>query len=143
MGELTPAVPPCTSLSPHREFSPVLFTHPNQHPSAAARDLVSFGGSDDGEMDDSLSLAASDAEKLPGSYHDPASLHSAQPSTSSPVMDGDLFRVLSNAVEELGLESGQPQRNRPVAAWMNCSCRGIARPLVNKLRHSTQRSTTR
>ncbi len=78
MSELTPAVPPHISLSPHREFSPVLFTHPDYHPSAAASDLVSFGGSYDGEMDDSLSLAASDAEEQSASYHDPAPLHSAQ-----------------------------------------------------------------
>ncbi len=64
MSELTLAVPPRTSLCPHREFSPVLLTHMNQHPYAAASDLVSFGGSDDGEMNDSLSLAASDAEEL-------------------------------------------------------------------------------
>ncbi len=42
----------------------------DSHPSAAASDLVSFGGSNDGELDDSLSLAASDAEDLSGSYHD-------------------------------------------------------------------------
>ncbi len=47
MSELTLAVPPHYSLSPHREFSPVLFTRPDQHPSAAVSDLVSFGGSDD------------------------------------------------------------------------------------------------
>ncbi len=40
------------SLSPHREFSPVCFTRPDQHPSAAASDLVSFGGSNDGKMDE-------------------------------------------------------------------------------------------
>ncbi len=81
MSELTPAV----------QFSPVLFTRPDQHPSAAANDLVSFGGSDDGEMDDSLSLAASDAEELSGSYHDPAPLYSAQPSASSTGMDADII----------------------------------------------------
>ncbi len=62
MSELTPAVSPRTSLSPHREFSPFLFTRPDQHPSAAANDLVSFGGNDDGEMD--YSLVALDTEEL-------------------------------------------------------------------------------
>ncbi len=43
---------------------------------------------------------------------------------------------------------GLPQRNRPVATWMNGSCQGAARPLVNELclrsqRSSSQRSTTR
>ncbi len=42
----------------------------DMHPSAAASDLVSFGGSNDGELDDNLSLAASDVEDLSGSYHD-------------------------------------------------------------------------
>ncbi len=72
MSELTPAVPPRTSLSLHREFSPVHFTRPGQHPSAAASNLVSFGGRNDGEMDDSLSLAAWDVEELSGSYNDHA-----------------------------------------------------------------------
>ncbi len=67
---------PLTCSAPHREFSPIHFTRPDQHPSAAASDLVSFGGSDDGEMDDSLALASSDAEELSGPYNDPASLHS-------------------------------------------------------------------
>ncbi len=95
---------PRTSLSPHRELSPILFTCPDQHPSAAASDLVSFGGSDASELDNCLSLAASDAKELSGSYNDPAPSQSAQPSESSPGMDANLFRILSNAVEELGLE---------------------------------------
>ncbi len=105
----TLAVPLRASLSPHREVSPILFAHPDQRPSAAASDLVSFGGSNYGNMDDSLSLAASDAEKLSGSSHDPAHLQSAQPSASSSGMDADLFRVLSNAVEELGLDWSPPE----------------------------------
>ncbi len=44
MSELTPVVPPHNSLSPHREFLPIIFTCPDQHPFAAARDMVSFGG---------------------------------------------------------------------------------------------------
>ncbi len=39
--------------------------------------------------------------------------------------------------------NGLPQMKRPVAAWMNGSCRGTAKPLVNELRHSSQWSTTR
>ncbi len=41
MSELTLALPPHTSLSPHIELSPVLFTRPDQLPSAAASDLIS------------------------------------------------------------------------------------------------------
>ncbi len=69
----------------------------------AASDLVSFGGSNDGELEDSLSMAASDAEELSGSYHDLAPSHSAQPRASSPDMDANVFCVLTNTVEELGL----------------------------------------
>ncbi len=39
MSELTPAVPPFTSLSTHRKLSPVLFTRLDQYPSAATSDL--------------------------------------------------------------------------------------------------------
>ncbi len=60
--ELTPAQIPRASLSPHREISPVLFSQPDQRPSASVSDLVSFGGSDDELADDSMSLVASDAE---------------------------------------------------------------------------------
>ncbi len=39
--------------------------------------------------------------------------------------------------------NGIPQRSRPIAAWINGSCRGIVRPLDNKLHHYFWRSTTR
>ncbi len=68
--ELTSAQIPRASLSPHREVSPVLFSQPDQRPSASVSDLVSFGGSDDELADDSMS--ASDAEELSGSVTDPA-----------------------------------------------------------------------
>ncbi len=99
MSKLTPAVPPCTLLSPHREFSPVLFTHPDQHPSVAASDLVSLSGSNDSEMDDSLSLAASDTTTPP-----PRS----QRSPAHPAQGWMPIFSVSNAVEELGLEWSPP-----------------------------------
>ncbi len=76
--EPTQVEPPRASLSPHTEVSPVLFAHPDQRSFAASNDLVSFGESECGNMDDSISLAASDAEELLGSSHEPApcSLHS-------------------------------------------------------------------
>ncbi|KAF4099589.1 hypothetical protein G5714_019715 [Onychostoma macrolepis] len=67
MSELTPAQTPHTSLSPTRAVLPVFFSRPDQCPSAAASDLVSFGGSEDEVLDNSVSLAASDAEELSGS----------------------------------------------------------------------------
>ncbi len=68
--ELTSAQCPRAS---QREHSPVLFTQHDQRPSAAASDMILFGVSDN-ELDDSLSLAASDAEELSGSVTDPALL---------------------------------------------------------------------
>ncbi len=107
--ELTPAQIPRASLSPHREVSPVLFSQPDQRPSASVSDLVSFGGSDDELADDSMSLVASDAEELSGSVTDPAPSGLPAPSAAKARMDAELFRVLSKAVEELGLEWSPPE----------------------------------
>ncbi|KAL0172543.1 hypothetical protein M9458_032854, partial [Cirrhinus mrigala] len=97
LGELTSVQPPCASPSPQREGSPVLFTRPDLCPSAAASD--------------SMSLAASDAEELSGSIYDPAPLPSANISDprSKTGMDAELFRVLTRAVDELGLEWSPPE----------------------------------
>ncbi len=59
--KLTSAQSPRASLSPHWEVSPVLFSHPDQRPSASASDLVLFGWSDEELNGDSMSLAASEA----------------------------------------------------------------------------------
>ncbi len=107
--ELTPAQIPRASFSPHRELSPVLFIQPDQRPSASVSDLVSFGGSDDELADDSMSLVASDAEELCGSVTDPAPSGLPAPSAAKAGMDAELFRVLSKAVEELGLEWSPPE----------------------------------
>ncbi len=72
-------------------------------------DLVSFGGSDDELADDSMSLVASDAEELWGSVTDPAPSGLPAPSAAKAGMDAELFRVLSKAVEELGLEWSPPE----------------------------------
>ncbi|KAF4107361.1 hypothetical protein G5714_011725 [Onychostoma macrolepis] len=69
--KLTPTQTPRTSLSPTREVLPVFFSRPDQRPSVAACNLVSFGGSEDEVLDDSVSLAASDAEEPSGSQHSP------------------------------------------------------------------------
>ncbi len=60
---------PHALLSPHREAS-----YPDQRPSAIASDLVSFSGTENDPLDDSMSSVASDAEDLSGSTNDPASL---------------------------------------------------------------------
>ncbi len=107
--ELTPVQIPRALLSPHREMSPVLFIQTDQRPSASVSDLVSFGGSDDELADDSMSLVASDAEELSGSVTDPAPSGLPVPSAAKARMDAELFRVLSKAVEELGLEWSPPE----------------------------------
>ncbi len=95
--ELTTAQCPRASPSPQREHSPVLFTQHDQPPSAAASDMILFGVSDN-ELDDSLSLAASDAEELSGSVTDPALLRHLKmkeadkvPFLDAPVWSGSLF----------------------------------------------------
>ncbi len=107
--ELTSAQVLRASLSPHREVSPILFTQPDQRPSTSVSDLVSFGGSDDELLVDSMSLAASDAEELSGSTADPAPLPPSEPSDMKPGMDAELLCVLSKAVEVLGLEWSPPE----------------------------------
>ncbi len=98
------------SRSRHTErFLPSFFFRPDQHPSGSASDLVSFGGSDDELADDSMSLAASDAEELSGSITDPAPSRLPAPSAAKAGMDAELFRVLSKAVKELGLEWSPPE----------------------------------
>ncbi len=95
--ELMTAQCPRASPSPQREHSPVLFTQHDQRPSAAASDMILFGVSDN-ELDDSLSLAASDAEELSGSVTDPALLLHLKmkeadkvPFLDAPVSSGSLF----------------------------------------------------
>lgn len=92
--ELTSAQVPCASLSP------ILFSCPHQRPSAIVSDLVSFRGSEDDPLDDSMSLVASDMEDWAGLKNDPTPL----PIKARAGMDATLLHVLSKAVEELGLE---------------------------------------
>ncbi|KAI2646361.1 Avirulence protein AvrBs3 [Labeo rohita] len=141
LDELTSAQPPRASPSPQREGSPVLFARPDLCPSAAASDMVSFGGSED-DLLDSMSLAASDAEELSGSVNDPAPLPSADTSDSRTRtgMDAELFRVLTRAVDELGLE-WSPQRSPHAASSMSGSCRGAPRPLDSELLRSSLKFT--
>ncbi len=89
MSELTPAQTPRTSLSPPREADPVFFSRAEQHPSMAASDMVSFGGSEDEILDDSVSLAASDGEELSGSIDDPALPQSGESSEPKPGTDAE------------------------------------------------------
>ncbi len=123
--ELTPAQIPRASLSPHREVSPILFSQPDQHLSASARNLVSFGGSDKELADNSMSLAASDAEELSSLVTDHALLPSSAPSAAKAGTVAELLRDLSKAFEELGFEWSppeEPSRSR-LDEWFLSGCR--------------------
>ncbi len=101
--ELTPAQCPRASPTPQREHLHVLFTQHDQHPNAAASDMISFGVSEN-ELDDSLSLAASDAEELSGSVTDPALLPTSASRNARLRADEELIHVMTKAINELGLE---------------------------------------
>ncbi len=93
---------------PQREHSPVLFTQHDQCPSAAASDMISFGGSD-GEMDDSLSLATLNAEELSCSVTDPNLLPLSSSHNARLRTDEELVHVMTKSVNELGLEWSPPE----------------------------------
>ncbi len=83
------------------------FAREDQRSSTAACGLVSFGASEEEiAVDDSMSLTASDAEVWCASGKEPEALPSSQPSWPKP--DSELIRVLSKAVEDLGLEWSAP-----------------------------------
>ncbi len=139
---LTLAQCPRASPSPQREHSPVLFTQHDQRPSAAASD-ISFGVSDN-ELDDILSLAASDAEELLGSVTDPALLPSSASRNARLRADEELIRIMTKAVNELGLEWSlpeEPSRSR-LEEWFLLGCNQAFRqrssPSSPKYRTSSQ-----
>ncbi len=90
---------------------------------AAASDMISFGGSD-GEMDDSLMLAASDVEELSGSVTDPTLFSLSSSCNARLRMDEELIRVMSKAVNELGLEWFPPEEpsRRRLDEWILPGC---------------------
>ncbi len=70
--------------------------------------MILFGVSDN-ELDDSLSLAASDAEVLSGSRTDPALLPSSASRNAKLRADEELIRIMTKAVNKLGLEWSLPE----------------------------------
>ncbi len=114
ISEPTLAQCPRASPSPQREHSPVLFTQHGQRPFMAASVMISFGGSD-GEMDDSLSLEASDAEELSGSVTDLALLPPSSSRNARLRTDEELMRIMTKAINELWFKwslSEEPSRSR-------------------------------
>ncbi|ROL53458.1 hypothetical protein DPX16_3434 [Anabarilius grahami] len=131
MCKFTPAQPPRASPSPTSKQSPILFSRPELHPSPEASDRVSFGGSEEEPLDDSMSLAASETEGWAGDTEDPAHLPTLEPIDCKPGMDAELFRFFLKAVEEL---------SHCGAGLMSGSCRVVARPLANATPHLSQSS---
>ncbi|CAM4673876.1 unnamed protein product [Leuciscus chuanchicus] len=108
--ECTPGLSPRASPTPS---SPVLFSRSDQRPSSDAAGLVSFGGSAEG-MDDAVSVAASESEDWSGSA-DPVPPSQLDSSDTRANIDTELFRVMSRAVNELGLDwvsPAEPPRSR-------------------------------
>ncbi len=99
---------------PRPLISPVCFTQEDQRPSSAVIGLVYFGASEevvtieDVIADDSMSLAASDAEEWGGSSGEPKILPPSQ--TLRPKPDAELIRVLSKAVDDLVFEWSAPEK---------------------------------
>ncbi len=79
---------------------------------------------------------------LSGSYNDPTPSHSAQPAHPAQQWTS-IFSASCLRLWRSWVWNGLPQRNLPVAVWMNGPCGGAVRPLDNELCHSSQRSTTR
>lgn len=71
--------------------------------------MVSFSDLEEDPLDDSMSLAASDTEEWTGPTEDTAPLPSLEPIDTRAGMDGNLFRVLSRAVEQHGLHRSPPE----------------------------------
>ena len=108
--ECTPGLSPRASPTPS---SPVLFSRSEQRPSSEAAGLVSFGASPD-DVDDALSMAASESEDWSGSA-DPAPPSQLEFSDTRASIDAELLRVMSRAVDELGLDwlsPAEPARSR-------------------------------
>ncbi len=135
--ELMPVQCPRASPSPQREHLPVLFNQHYQRPSAAVSDKILLGVSDN-ELDDSLSLAASDAEELSGDVTDPSFLPSSASRNTRLRADEELIRVMTKAVNELGLRL----RSHLAVGWMSGFFLGAIRPSANARPPSSSKYTT-
>ncbi len=111
----------------------------DQHNSASASDLVLFGGNDEEMADDSMSLAASDAEELSDSVTDAALLPSSAPSAAGWMPN---FSVSSQNWLKSWDWSGLHQKSPLAAVWTRGSCWVAVRPLANDPRRSSAKFTT-
>lgn len=83
------------SLSPQRGDSSVLFIHEDQCPSSRASSIVLFGGFEEDDGDDAMSLDASDTEEWSKPAEDPATLLQSESDDFQPGLESELIRVLS------------------------------------------------
>ncbi len=93
------------------------------------------------EMDDSLSLVASDAKELSGSVTDPALSPLSSSCNSRLRIDEELIRIMTKAVNELGLKWSPPEelsRSR-LDKWFS---RGAIKPPANAHPPSSLKFTT-
>ncbi len=111
-----------------REHLPVLFTQHDKRPSAVSN-MIPFGASD-GKIDDSVFLAASDAEELSGSGTDHTLLLSSSSRNTRLRVDKELIHIMTKAVNELGLE-WSPLRSHREAGWTNVFSGGTIKPPAN------------
>ncbi len=108
-----------------REHSPVLFTQHDQR-SFAVSDMISFCASD-GEIDEPFFLVALDMEELSGSVTDPALLPLSSSRNARLRADEELIRIMTKAVNELGLE-WSPLTSHLAAGWTSVFSRGTIKP---------------
>ncbi|KAL0166425.1 hypothetical protein M9458_038269, partial [Cirrhinus mrigala] len=114
----------------HSKEPPVSFTKTSLRPSDDARDLVSFGAAEDDldDDDDAMSTAASGSGDWSACLESEAS-HSEVREPPAPI-DEELVKILSEAVQDLGLDWSppeQPTKNRLDMRYLQ-SGRQVAAP---------------
>ncbi|RXN29582.1 guanylate cyclase 2G-like protein [Labeo rohita] len=114
----------------HSKEPPVSFTKTSLRPSDDARDLVSFGAAEDDldDDDDAMSTAASGSGDWSACLESEAS-HSELREPPAPI-DEELVKILSEAVQDLGLDWSppeQPTKNRLDMRYLQ-SGRQVAAP---------------
>ena len=106
VAERSPDPLPRASLSP----SPPPFSDA-QRPATARTAVASGDEADDAAVDDSCSLLASDSEEWSGSHRSASSTQESSRSRAS--VDAELLRLLTKAVDQLGLDWSPPEKPAP------------------------------
>lgn len=125
------------SLSLQRGDSSVVFIREDQCPFSRASSIVLFGGYEEDDGDDAMSLAASDTEEWSKPAEDPATLMQSEPDDFRSGLESKLIRVLSKAIEELGLDWPSPHAQPP---WVVPAARVL--PVGQRLAQFSRKYTT-